>query len=226
MDKETFLNKIRPEPFLVTKEYDFQKRYESLLEIALTICPDFEIFAEEKKIYENAIRYFSGDPSGEFNIKKGLYLYGPIGNGKSLFFKIFSALNAGSYSGNDFRTLTISNLIDGVARDGFKFFSSAGITTNNGFISMARNNTLWIRHILIDDIGQSISAIKYFGSEVNVVIDFFQRRYDEFSNNSALTHVATNVKPGEIKKEYGEFISSRMKEMFNVILFPGEDKRK
>jgi hypothetical protein len=194
--------------------------------MALTICPDFKISDEEEKIYENAIRYFSGDPSGEFNIKKGLYLYGRIGNGKSLFFKIFSALNAGCYLGNDFNTLTITNLIDGVARDGFKFFSSAGITSNDGMISLSRSNRLWIRHILIDDIGQSVSSVKYFGSEVNVVRDFFQRRYNEYSDHSALTHVATNILPEEIKKEYGEFISSRMKEMCNIILFPGEDKRK
>jgi hypothetical protein len=226
MYKETFLNKIRPVPYLVTKEYDFQKRYESLLEIALTICPDFKISNEEKKIYENAIRYFSGDPSGEFNIKKGLYSYGRIGSGKSLFFKIFRALNMGCYLGNEFNILTINDLVDGVAREGFKFFSSAGITSNEGIISLARIDIYRIRHLLIDDIGQSVSSVKYFGSEVNVVRDFFQRRYNEYSDHSALTHVATNVNPVEIKKEYGEFISSRMKEMFNVILFPGEDKRK
>ena len=117
MYKETFLNKIRPVPYLVTKEYDFQKRYESLLEIALTICPDFKISNEEKKIYENAIRYFSGDPSGEFNIKKGLYSYGRIGSGKSLFFEIFRALNMGCYLGNEFNILTFNDLVYGVARE-------------------------------------------------------------------------------------------------------------
>jgi len=224
--KEIFLDKIKPIPYLISKEYDFLKRYESLMEIALTICPGFKISDEEKKIYENAIRYFSGDPSGEFNIKRGLYLYGRIGNGKSLFFKIFSALNTGCYLGNDFNIFTISDLIDGVGRDGFKFFSSAGITLNDGPLIMARSNRYWSRHILIDDIGQSVSSVKYFGSEINVVRDFFQRRYNAYSDHSALTHVATNVLPEKIKQEYGEFISSRMREMFNIILFPGEDKRK
>jgi hypothetical protein len=224
MDKETFLNKIKPEPYLVTNEYVFQKRYEFLIEIAVTICHEFKISGEEKKIYENAIRYFSGDPSGEFNINKGLYLYGRIGSGKSLFFKIFKAFNLGCNSGNDFKILTISDLIDGVAMGGFKFFLSSGITFNE--FSKLRVADYTIRHMLIDDIGQSVSSVKYFGSELNVIRDFFQRRYNAFTDYSALTHVATNVTPKEIKNEYGEFISSRMKEMFNVILLPGEDKRK
>jgi len=226
MEKEEFLNQIKPKPYLINKEYDFQKRYESLLEIAGVICPGFNISKEQQNIYENAVKYFSGDDSCEFDLKKGLYIYGRIGNGKTLFFKLLNTLNKAVWSGNDFNILTINDLVDGIAREGYKYFSLSGITLSGDGLNLKNVNNIWIRHMLIDDMGQGVSSIRYFGSEVNVIRDFFQRRYCAFTDCSALTHVATNIPPAEIKEEYGEFISSRMREMFNIIAFPGEDKRK
>lgn len=226
MGKEDFLNQIKPKPYLISKEYDFKTRYESLMEIAPVICPGFEISNEQQSIYENAVKYFSGDASGEFDLRKGLYIYGRIGSGKTLFFKILNTLNRATGSGNDFNIITINDLVDGIAREGYKYFSLSGITLSGSGFNPHSVNNMWIRHMLIDDMGQGVSSVKYFGSEVNVIRDFFQRRYCSFTESAALTHVATNIPPDKIKEEYGEFISSRMREMFNIIAFPGEDKRK
>jgi DNA replication protein DnaC len=213
--KEIYLQGLSPEPYLVFKEYDYQKRYESFIMIAEAICPSFILDSENKSIFENAIKYFAADPSSEFNLKKGIYLYGKIGSGKTLFFKIMAELNRATETGNLFKTITVSNIVDGFSKSGFESLKDF-------------NSDAWGRvpHILLDDLGQSATSVKHFGSTTDIVSEFIQRRYYCFTENFKLTHISTNMEPGEIKNEYGEFVSSRMREMFNIILYPGTDKRK
>lgn len=220
-----FLNEIKPVPYLVFNEYDPILRRDTFNRIAKAICPGFIINEENKEIYEETIKYFAADESCKYDLRRGLYIYGKIGVGKTLYFKIFKALNRALESLNSFKTLTVNDLIDGFALEGPRYFASSGITPHD---FQKRPNSRWYRpaHILIDDLGQSTKSVNYFGNNLNVVEDFIQRRYYVYTDFFALTHVSTNLVPNKINAEYGEFISSRMREMFNIILFPGEDKRK
>ncbi len=40
------------------------------------------------------------------------------------------------------------------------------------------------------------------------------------------THVTTNLSGDQIEENYGTRVRSRMREMFNMIILPGEDRRK
>lgn len=225
MNAQEFLDNIRPVPYLEQLEYDFKRRRKSLLIIAKTLCPSFVIDDDNRDIYENAIRYFAGDGECEWDLNKGIYLYGPIGVGKTLFFKIFRELaNANCEFKNNFRRITISEMIDGVTRDGSKYFVSSGITFDDSLPMLIREDRS--NHILLDDLGQSVDSVKYYGTNINIITDFIQRRYYAYTDYRLLTHITTNMVPKEIISEYGEFIASRMMEMFNIIPFKGKDKRK
>ena len=227
MDPNIFMKEIKPTPYLKYQKYDFEKRLESFMRIAKTICPTFETTDEDREIYENTIRYFAADESCKYNLNKGLYVYGQYGVGKSLYFKIFKALNRAIDSPNNFKILTVTDLIDGVSQKGYQYFLDSGVAPSGG--SWLNPNALWrneVEHYLLDDMGQSERFANNYGNKIDVVIAFIQRRYYAFTDNFSLTHCSTNLIPSEIESEYGEAINSRLRHMCNVILFPGDDKRK
>jgi DNA replication protein DnaC len=228
MNPTVLVKEIKPKPYLRYQEgYDFEKRLESFMRIAEIICPEFAITDENRAIYENTIRYFAADESCEYNLNKGLYVYGQYGVGKTLYFKIFKALNRAIDSPNNFKILTVTDLIDGVSHKGYQYFLDSGVVPAGG--SGSSCNSLWSNqadHYLLDDMGQSERFANNYGNKIDVVIAFLQRRYYAFTDSFSLTHCSTNLIPSEIESEYGEAINSRLRQMCNVILFPGEDKRK
>ena len=82
MNPGEFLKNISPKPYLITEDIDFAGRWETLLRIARAICPEFEINDQNRAIYENGVKYFAGDPSCKYDLRKGLYFFGPVGVGK------------------------------------------------------------------------------------------------------------------------------------------------
>ena len=228
MDPNILIKEIKPDSYLRYQEgYDFKKRLESFMRIAKIICPEFEITDENRSIYENTIKYFAADESCEYNLNKGLYVYGQYGVGKTVMFKLFKALNRAIDSPNNFKRLTVTDLIDGVSHKGYQYFVDSGVVPAGGSQSAA--NAYWNNkadHFLLDDMGQSERFANNFGNKIDVVIAFLQRRYYAYTDHFALTHCSTNLIPSEIESEFGEAINSRLRQMCNVILFPGEDKRK
>jgi hypothetical protein len=226
MDAQEFLNQITPLPYLVPDGYPeetLEKRMGVLLVIAETLCKGFLLDSETKRIYENAILYFNADSRSSFDLNKGLYLWSSVGTGKTTFFKIFQKFNEAYSSKNNFNILSINDLTDGFSEEGNKFFSTSGISRGNMPRFYYPDGNI---HLMLDDLGQSSRFATHFGSTINVVIDTLSRRYNAFKDNASLTHIATNLPPQKIEAEYGKFTASRLREMVNVVYFPGEDKRK
>ncbi|NLG02384.1 MAG: hypothetical protein GX567_00890 [Clostridia bacterium] len=222
--KQEFLDSIKPQPYLTYKDYNIDGRWGSFLEIAKAMYPDFNLTPEEEKIYRNGVMYFAGDPQCEWSLNKGLYICGKIGVGKTTFFKILNTLNkaVGSGSDNSFRKYTSTELADGFEKKGFEYFENLGYINSFGYSV----NGVAPTHLLLDDLGQSSNIVNHFGTTTNIVSEFIQRRYNVFIDRYKLTHISTNIEPSEIKEAYGEFIASRMREMFNIIIYPGIDRRK
>ena len=222
MEKNDFLKHIGPKPFLEYKEYDFAQRFESMIQIANVICPGFELTGHNKNLYESGIRYFAGDPKSEFPLNKGLMLYGPVGTGKSLFFRIMNLLNESTGGQNGFTVLSINQVIDGVAKSGHKYFAESGITFSNYIYGFDKSK----KHLFLDDLCLSSDSVNYFGNNIDVVFNFIQRRYAAYIENFVLSHITTNLKPELFLKHYGEAVWSRMNQLFLYVPLFGKDHRK
>ena len=222
MDSTEFREKIRAKPRLVFREYDFLFRWDSFKRTAEHVCPGFVIDDNNRKLYEEACRYFAADETCSWDLNKGLYLYGDVGVGKTLFFKIFHHLMGapGINSINKFSILTVNDIVDGYSVQGPAYWIKSGINSvPGGYYAKPI-------HIFIDDIGQNARSASYFGNSIDVISELIQRRYYAHTDSYVLTHASSNIDPSKFKPTFGEFTSSRMREMFNVILFQGKDRRK
>jgi DNA replication protein DnaC len=211
---EEFLHSIAPpapERHKCTEEHITKMK-----RIREVLCPAYDNDPAAEKVYLNAVKYFTKDPSGDWNLEKGIYLYGVFGVGKTLFFKVFRYyLNVHGFG---FNTITADELAAEYALNGFAAIMK--------YSAVRELDNFKPTELLIDDLGQGANNVNHYGSRTDVMIEILQRRYRVFTDAYKRTFLSTNIQPSEIKELYGEYISSRMQEMFNVVLFPGDDKRK
>lgn len=159
------------------------------------------------KIHE-VIKYWSNDPTGKLDPKKGLWIFGTYGCGKTEFMNtLISFVN--SYDGG-IKTVNYDTIFDDVRN--------------------AKDVTPVHRHInhlcYIDDIAyQNRHAVKLYGNNDNV-IDLIITRCYEFVNRGRY-FVTSNYTPGELLElqmiHPGTY--DRIRQLFNVIEWKGESLR-
>jgi hypothetical protein len=181
----------------------------------------FVIDDDNREIFEILLMYFSNDPgfelSGEFSFKKGILINGPTGCGKTKLMKIFS-LN----SFRPFITTAARAVADAYQEDGVdalnKFSSLLPVYPQRNFGHDA------IGHCF-DDLGTEDDK-KNFGNQVNVLQDILYKVYDQ--ELTGWFHMTTNLGGNEIDAIYGNRIRSRMREMYNQLMFAptAKDRRK
>ncbi len=83
------------------------------------------------------------------------------------------------------------------------------------------------RTYCFDDLGTE-NNLKYFGNECNVMTEILLSRYDLFISKKLQTRITTNLSATGIEKHYGNRVSSRLRELCNLIVFDNiaKDKRK
>jgi hypothetical protein len=172
----------------------------------------FIIDDDNREIFELLLMYFSNDPgfelSGEYSLKKGILINGPTGCGKTKLMKIFSQ--------NTFRpfvTTSVRTIADSYQEDGIdalnKYSSLLPVYPQRNFGYDA------IGHCF-DDLGTEDDK-KNYGNQVNVLQDVIYKVYDQ--ELTGWFHMTTNLGGAEIDVTYGARIRSRMREMFNQIMF-------
>lgn len=181
------------------------------------ICPGFTINEQNRALLNSVYLYMEGW-QGKYDPRKGLWLWGSIGTGKSTIIRIMN------YYSKFSQGLDIGNYPIG----GFRIESATGIVNNfvlkgQDALNLYTYNNGTPRTMAFDELGREPCPAKYFGTEVNVMQYIFQCRY-EF-RNECLTHVTTNFSPKEIQRMYGSYIADRINEMFNVIEMTGQSRR-
>lgn len=68
--------------------------------------------------------------------------------------------------------------------------------------------------LFIDDVGQE-PIVKNFGNEISPMLELIFKRYDK----QLFTIITTNLSSDQIRKIYGQRISDRFAEMFDVITY-------
>lgn len=170
-------------------------------------------FSDDKNFYTQTELLHVKNPS----LSKGIMLAGNFGTGKTWMMKLFSKNQrqvfhvknakdiANDYQGNGVESADFVNKFKNPENDKASFFHPyAGLC--------------------IDDIGTE-DIKNNFGNKKNVIGDLIEQRYST-GNTGVFFHATTNLNSDQLKSFYGERVVSRMKELFNFIEFPGNDRRK
>lgn len=146
--------------------------------------------------------------------RKGLFLFGPIGTGKSTLLRGLQVY---------MNTIKSRRLVKDY-RLGF-FWKSAGELANNYAGSGQEKLLQWTVdcNLMIDELGREPRPAKHYGTELNVIQFLLQLRYDHRMEN--VTHLTSNISPADVMPMYGDYISDRFREMFNIIEWGGESRR-
>lgn len=193
---------------------DFNQTMNNVFQFLKESCNGgFIVDQYNEKVINLLSLYFSGDKRFEdesgFSLKKGIFLAGPIGCGKTSIMKAFARNSHNAFVMTSTRSVSDEysrNGIDGVAR----FFDSVQVYPQNNYGQKEAG-------YCFDDLGVE-SAKKHFGNELNVMTDIILSRYEK-SSLTGKTHFTGNIIGDEIEDTYGARVRSRLREMCNFITF-------
>lgn len=193
---------------------DFIQTSSSVFRILNESCKgDFILNEHNERVINLLSLYFSGDKrfedESDFSLKKGIFLVGPIGCGKTSIMKAFAKNSYNAFVIASTRSVSdeySKSGIDGVAR----FFESVQVYPQNNYGQKEAG-------YCFDDLGVETTK-KHFGNELNVMTDIILSRYEK-SNLIGKTHFTGNIMGDEIEETYGARVRSRLREMCNFIAF-------
>jgi len=214
--KDIFYNGMNPvnENLIRTIIIDWSEHSKGILNIARNLEPNFEVTEDNKAILKQLLLYFTGSKESHLDLNKGLFLVGGIGTGKSLLFDVFKIYTAEILRINSFQYHFANEIINNVNINGIEKLELYNF--NNGFPITC----------YIDDIASKTEKIKHYGTEINVIEQLLNIRYQVFNRFRKLTHISSNKYPAEMKEIYDLRIVDRFKEMFNIIEINGKSFRK
>ena len=164
----------------------------------------------EKEIIRNLIKYFLNDGTGKYDIKKGIYMYGFYGSGKTQLLQLFQAFtNLLNY--NKFDKINYKILNDKIKIQGIK----------------AAENISKYNNLFVDDLGfLNESKINSFGNTYDLLMSIVNERYEKWFYSNIKTFYTTNILIDNIKEIYGEGISGRIIDSCNLIKFTETSHRR
>lgn len=174
--------------------------------------------------FKKVVAYFYGIPQYMgLNPKKDLLLVGPPSSGKTFILMIASHLLR--QHGRGFRIVPCREIAMEYAKKGISAISQFGTdcfktepATGGGRLKTAPIT------VAFDDMGQE-PVLAHFGKEINVMEAIIADRYDLWISMGMRTLITTNLDADGINELYGARIASRMRQMFEKVVFDAEDFR-
>lgn len=171
----------------------------------------FEVTENLKPNFVRILKYFMGDENSGYDLRKGLYIFGDYGVGKSYLMYAIQKWLAwiAPHSGNGFQIASTEEILQEVAHgkdglDKFTFYEGKA------------------RHLLINEFMKPVEDKIYGTSAQNILDHLIMTRYDIFQKHRKVTHVTSNYSPVSAD----EAIADRLPEMFNFIEIKGRSLRK
>lgn len=172
----------------------------------------FQIDDRNRDLVNDLFLYFHFQ-KGRLDLRKGLWLEGSVGTGKSTLMQVFSQY---------LKSLQM----------GFRVYICSQVTTDyslTGDLSRYLDNAGWSSSgpvpMCFDELGREPLPAKYYGTELNVMQHILHIRYSYWQTTGLRTFVTTNANGNDIERLYGDFIRDRRKEMFNIIPVTGDSRR-
>lgn len=164
------------------------------------ILKEFKIDNDNREIIRQLYLYFIGSDECKWNIHAGIILAGKIGCGKTLLMSSY---------------ILLSNELINKQIACFHSKDLADVIKEKGI------NEILQRPIFIDELGREETEVKDFGTVMRPIVELISKRYEV----GARTYATTNFKPAPLTEKYGDFIVSRLLEMCNYIIMPGDSRR-
>lgn len=156
------------------------------------------------------------------SLEKGLWLAGNFGVGKTALMLLFSRNPKQCYF--VYSAKDIANVYEVAKKDNAE-------DPLNQFIYPYKNAVndyqMWLQPqvgLCIDDMGTE-DVKNNFGNKRNVIADIIEGRYNNHAMGKML-HITSNLSVAEMNQYYGGRVVSRLSETMNLIVVPGEDRRK
>lgn len=189
------------------KRYDYLELYTKFQEVYRT-QNGHEYDGVDVPILHDIIRYFSKDIAfiaggKRRSFDKGLLLKGGYGVGKTSIMRAIKTIYPDIFG--------LKSVIDIV-----QYFDVEGSPVVRRFAEKG--------DFCFDDLGTEKQG-KNYGNSQNIMKDILELRYNKY-RIGVKTHITTNLNHEQFKERYGERLESRLHEMFNVLVFTGEDQRK
>lgn len=171
----------------------------------------FRIYKEDLPVYIPLIAWTLRDEDiardYQISFHKGIFLGGPVGAGKTRIMDLMSRLytdNSDHYSLYSCVKLSLDFAREGPAAiDRFTYQSFQ----NDQPVS-------WC----FDDLGQEMDS-RHFGNSCLVMQQVILLRYELWVTHGMITHMTSNLGGDGIEARYGPEVRSRMREMFNRLVF-------
>lgn len=193
-----------------SEEYELKMKF---LRIARNCTKGvFTLDGRNKKLVGDLFNYFLGLP-GELDFRKGLWLEGPVGTGKSMLMYVFSEFMKSLQQG--FQVYICSSVTTEYALSGDL---DKYLLNENGFAT-------YPVPMCFDELGREPIPSAYYGQKMNVMQHILHVRYSYWQTTGLKTYVTTNCDANKIGEIYGDYIRDRRKEMFNKIVLAGSSRR-
>lgn len=187
---------------------------------------DFQIDKSNAEVLKLLCYYTTNNPIFEkrgqgFSLHKGLVIMGNVGTGKTTLMKLFSRNQKQSFLLTPCRKITELYEVDG--EEAVTSFS-APVQESGTDIRFFNQRVLGQ---CFDDLGTEKNPVLHFGNRTNVMTNVILNRYDSRRTMPhTMTHITTNLDAAMLDEQYGSRVKSRLREMFNVIVLEGSDRRK
>jgi len=188
------------------KKFNYDKQSSELLRFLCLYFSEDKLFLKESVLDHSLTKSIKDGSS----LSKGVMLTGNCGTGKTLMMQ--SAQKIYNYfPDKSFMFATCGQVVADYNKPKEKGGDNA--------ISRYKQGD-WC----FDDFGTEEMG-SHFG-KVEVMREVILRRYEMFINYGNKTHFTSNLTPAMIEERYGERVMSRLKEMCNISIVTGADRRK
>lgn len=173
----------------------------------------FIVDDDNRQFLDLICQYFSNNPSFEINtdreLRKGLFIHGPCGTGKSSTLDIIEIINKHySLKSSFFRNISVHTVVSDFTLYGEKV------------INKYSKGTIHFEDLGTEKIAQS------WGVKENLFERILQIRYNNFKEKGTKTHITSNLPINSLETIYGKQVYDRIFEMFNFIELGGKSRRR
>ena len=183
----------------------------------------FKLTGVIEENYRTVYHYFEQNPKFKApgrSFQKGLLLHGKVGSSKTLMMKVYRIMLRSHKNRPHFEILDTNSIVREFLID------KGGFEVIEKYSRKHRYSDGDPKGLCIDDLGMEDTRAKSFGNESNVIGDILFARYNLMMDRGMLTFATSNYPPVKLGDLYGERVSDRMMEMFNMIHCKGTSLRK